>query len=307
MIQISSANEMRAFVADLRARGQTVALVPTMGALHPGKQALIRAAAAKADAAIVSLFVNPLQFGPNEALARYPRNPAEDLERCAACGAHAAFTPETAEVFPRGYNTFVTEESLSKSLCGPARPAHFRGVATLMVQFLNLMRPQSVYFGQKTAQRAAVVRKVAEDLRCGAEIVVEPTVREADGLAAGSANLALSASQRQEALALPDPGAGEGDGRQRRAQSRPAGGRGDAPTRAAPAGADDLCGDRGPAHARARAGDRSGARHDGAGGLGRRGAPDRQPDSLTAGRPNLAREICFAPDPVLSLPTPIYP
>jgi len=202
MIQISSANEMRAFVADLRARGQTVALVPTMGALHPGKQALIRAAAAKADAAIVSLFVNPLQFGPNEALARYPRNPAEDLERCAACGAHAAFTPETAEVFPRGYNTFVTEESLSKSLCGPARPAHFRGVATLMVQFLNLMRPQSVYFGQKTAQRAAVVRKVAEDLRCGAEIVVEPTVREADGLAAGSANLALSASQRQEALAL---------------------------------------------------------------------------------------------------------
>jgi pantoate--beta-alanine ligase len=202
MLQIPTAPQLRALAAQLRAGGKSVALVPTMGALHPGKEALIRAAVAKADAAIVSLFVNPLQFGPNEGMASYPRNQAADLALCEACGAHAVFIPELAELLPPGFNTIVSEETLSKTLCGPSRPTHFRGVTTLMAKLLNLAQPQAVYFGQKTAQRAAVVRKMAEDLRYRAKIVVEPTVREADGLAAGTANRALSPLQRQEALAL---------------------------------------------------------------------------------------------------------
>jgi len=202
MLQIPTAPEFSALAAQLRAAGKTVGLVPTMGALHAGKEALIRAAVAQSDAALVTLFVNPLQFGPSEPIAKYPRSLAEDLALCAACGAHAVFAPDVPELLPKGFNTFVSEESLSKTLCGPSRPTHFRGVATLMAQLFNLTRPHKVYFGQKTVQRAAVVRKLAEDLRYAVETVVEPTVREADGLAAGSANRSLTSSQRTAALAL---------------------------------------------------------------------------------------------------------
>lgn len=202
MKKIESLSEMRSAAAQWRAQGKTIALVPTMGALHGGQEALIRAAVQKAGVVVVSLFVNPLQFGPNETVANYPRSMAEDLQLCETCGAHVVFAPSVAEMYPAGYSTYVTEERIAKSLCGLSRPAHFRGVTTMMANFFNLIHPHYAFFGQKTAQRAAVVRKMAADLHFDVEIVVVPTVREVDGLATGVSNRAFTASQRAEALAL---------------------------------------------------------------------------------------------------------
>lgn len=202
MQKIESVSEMRAVAAQLKASGQSLALVPTMGALHAGQEALIRAAVAKAGAVIVALFVNPLQFGPNEMMANYPRSLAEDLALCEACGAQVAFTPTAAEMYPRGYSTYISEEQIAKTLCGLSRPAHFRGVTTMMANYFNLIHPDYAFFGQKSAQRAAIVRKMAADLHFGVEVVVVPTVREPDGLAAGVSNRTFTASMRAEALAL---------------------------------------------------------------------------------------------------------
>ena len=202
MQTIKTTTEMRTVAAQLRTAGKTIAIVPTMGALHAGQEALIRAAASQADVVIVSTFVNPLQFAPNELIANYPRSIEEDLKLCERCGAAIVFAPDAEEIFPRGYSTYVTEEVLSKPLCGQSRPAHFRGVATLTAKLLNIILPRYVYFGQKTAQRAAVVRKMMADLHFDAEVVVVPTVREPDGLAAGVRNREFTTSQRQESLAL---------------------------------------------------------------------------------------------------------
>jgi pantoate--beta-alanine ligase len=201
MKHIHSMLEMSAFAAELRSHG-TVALVPTAGALHGGHKALVRAAKERAGAAIVSIFANPLQYGPNEKVSDRPQTPAEDLEHCREWGAHAVFTPSADEIFPHGFSTYVSEELLSKPMCGVSRPSHFRGVATLMVKWFNLIHPDFVLFGQKTAQRAAVVRKIAVDLSIRVQVVVVPTVREPDGLAMGIRNHALTASQRIDALAL---------------------------------------------------------------------------------------------------------
>jgi pantoate--beta-alanine ligase len=202
MKKIESAAEMAALAAELRAAGKTVGLVSTMGALHAGQESLIRAAVEKADAIVVSIFVNPLQFGPNEVIANYPRRFADDIRLCESAGAHCVFAPPEEEMLPRGFSTFVTEEILSKPLCGASRTAYFRGVTTVMAKLFNIVRPHFAFFGQKTAQRAAVVRKMAEDLGFGVEIVVVPTAREADGLAAGVRNSGFTASQRHEAAAL---------------------------------------------------------------------------------------------------------
>jgi pantoate--beta-alanine ligase len=202
MKKIESASEMSELSAKLRGEGKTIALVSTMGALHAGQDALIRAAAAKADVVVVAIFVNPLQFSPNEAIANYPRSFQEDLRLCESAGAHVVFAPQAGEILPRGFSTFVTEETISKPLCGLSRPGHFRGVATLMAKLFNLTRPHYAFFGQKTAQRAAVARKVSEDLAFGVEIVIVPTVRDPDGLAAGSRNGGLTPNQRHGALAL---------------------------------------------------------------------------------------------------------
>lgn len=202
MQKIESVSEMRSLAADLNAQGKTIALVATQGALHTGQEALIRAAVGTADVAVVSIFVNPLQFGPNEVIANYPRSFAEDVALCQRCGAHIVFAPAVEDIYPRGYSTFVTEDSTGKPLDGVSRPNHFRGVATLMAKLFNIVRPTHALFGQKTAQRAAVVRKMAADLCFKVEVVVVPTVREADGLAAGVRNREFTASQRQESLAL---------------------------------------------------------------------------------------------------------
>ncbi len=202
MKKIESVAEMSAVAAELRASGKTVALVPTMGALHAGQEALIRAAAAKADVVVVSIFLNPLQFGPSELVERYPRSPVEDLAMCAAAGVPFVFAPPLEVMFPRGHASFVSEEGTSRPLCGASRPGYFRGVTTVMAKLFNIVRPNFVCFGQKTAQRAAVVRKMADELSFGVEVILVPTVRDADGLAWGVRNRDFTASQRQEALAL---------------------------------------------------------------------------------------------------------
>jgi pantoate--beta-alanine ligase len=202
MQKITTVSEMRSVAAELKAHGKSIALVATQGALHSGQEALIRAAAQKADVVVVSIFVNPLQFGPNEVIANYPRSFEADLELCAACGAHIVFAPSAEEMYPRSFATYVIEESAAKPLCGISRPTHFRGVTTMMAKLLNLIRPDCAFYGQKTAQRAAVVRKMAADLHFPVEIVIVPTVREADGLAAGVRNRDFTASQRSSALAL---------------------------------------------------------------------------------------------------------
>ncbi|MBP6507695.1 MAG: pantoate--beta-alanine ligase [Opitutaceae bacterium] len=202
MQQITTIAEMRATACRLRAEGKTIALVATMGALHAGQEAIIHAAAARADVVIVSIFVNPLQFAPNELIANYPRSFEADVALCEKYGATLVFAPATEEIYPRGFSTYVSEEAISKSLCGPSRPMHFRGVATLMAKLFNIIEPHFAYFGQKAAQRAAIVRKMAVDLHFNVEVVVVPTARDADGLAEGVRNREFTASQRLEALAL---------------------------------------------------------------------------------------------------------
>ena len=202
MRKITTVADMRTAVAGLRAEKTSIALVPTMGALHAGHAALIAAAAARADVVVVSVFVNPLAFGANEQFASYPRCPDADLKLCEELEVDAVFMPTTEEMFPRGYSTFVSEDAVSKPLCGVSRPTHFRGVTTAAAKLLNIMRPDAIVVGQRDAQQVAVLHKMIADLQFGVEIVVAPTVRESDGLAVSVRNREITATQRQEALAI---------------------------------------------------------------------------------------------------------
>ncbi|HTZ21009.1 MAG TPA: pantoate--beta-alanine ligase [Opitutaceae bacterium] len=203
MKKLETVGEMQLAAEELRAQGKTIALVPTSGALHDGHVALIRAAKAKAGAVIVSLFVNPLQFGPSENYAGYPRTPEADLAKCAELEVDLVFAPNVEAMYPRGFSTYVVEEAVSKPLCGISRPTHFRGVTTVLAKLFNIVRPHFVVFGQKEAQQSAVARKLIADLHFGVEVVVVPTVREAGGLACDVRNRNLTANQRTEALSLP--------------------------------------------------------------------------------------------------------
>jgi pantoate--beta-alanine ligase len=202
MEKVETVANMRALAARLRARTGGLSLVPSMGALHAGHEALIRAAASAGGPVVVSIFANPLSFGSNENFSEYPRTLDADLALCERLGVGAAFTPSVEEVYPRGFSTYVTEERVSKPLCGISRPTHFRGVATLVAKLLNIVGPDRLYLGQKDPQHVAVLRKMAADLNYPVEIVVVPTVREADGLAAAVRNGALTQGQKQEALAV---------------------------------------------------------------------------------------------------------
>lgn len=202
MKKIETIAEMRALVASWRAKGKTVALVPTMGALHEGSLALVKAARQQADAVIVSIFVNPHAFGPNESFPAYPRSPEQDIKACADEKVDAVFMPAAEEMFPRGYSTYVSEEAVSRPLCGVSRPVYFRGTTTQVAKLLNITRPDTIFLGQKDAQQVAVIRKMIADLHFDVKTVVVPTVREADGLASGVRNRDLTTTQRQEALAL---------------------------------------------------------------------------------------------------------
>ncbi len=202
MKKLETVGEMQRATGELRAQGKTIALVSTSGALHEGHVALIRAARARADVVVVSLFVNPLQFGPSENYPGYPRPLAADLAKCAELAVDLVFAPGVEEMYPRGYSTYVVEEAVSKPLCGVSRPTHFRGVTTVLAKLFNIVRPHFVVFGQKEAQQAAVVRKMIADLHFGIEVVVVPIVREEGGLACDVRNPSLTANQRTEAQAI---------------------------------------------------------------------------------------------------------
>lgn len=184
------------------AAAEPFGLVPTMGALHEGHLSLVRRARAECAAVGVSIFVNPTQFGPREDLAAYPRDLARDLRLLEAEGVDLVWTPEVGEVYPPGFQTWVTVEQISQPLEGARRPGHFRGVATVVAKLLNLFQPQRAYFGQKDAQQAAVIRRMVSDLDLPLEVVICPTVREPDGLALSSRNAYLSPQERRAAAVL---------------------------------------------------------------------------------------------------------
>jgi pantoate--beta-alanine ligase len=202
MQKIESVSEMRSLAAQWRREGRLVALVPTSGALHAGHAALIAQAKAKAHFVVVSCFVNPLAFGPNEYYSAYPRQPEEDARLATALGVDVLFAPQAEEFFPRGYSTYVTEEVISKPLCGVSRPTHFRGVATGTLKLLNIVAPSILVLGQRDAQQVAVLRKVVTDLCLSVEIEVVPIVRDADGLVVTVKSPNLTAGQRQEAMGI---------------------------------------------------------------------------------------------------------
>jgi pantoate--beta-alanine ligase len=181
--------------------GGGVGLVPTMGAFHEGHLALFRAARADCDTVVVSLFVNPAQFGANEDLDRYPRNEARDAELAAASSVDLLFVPSAGEIYPEGFATWV--DVGNEGAEADARPGHFRAVATVCLKLFNIVQPQLAYFGQKDAQQAAVLRRMVRDLNLELELRVLPTVRDDDGLALSSRNAYLSREERQRALALP--------------------------------------------------------------------------------------------------------
>ena len=180
---------------------QRVGLVPTMGALHEGHLSLVRAARAECDTVVLSLFVNPAQFGANDDLARYPRNEEDDARLAEQEGVDLLFVPEASELYPAGFATWVEVGETGAE--GKARPGHFRGVATVCLKLFNIVRPDLAYFGQKDAQQAAVLRRLARDLNLDVELRVLPTVRDRDGLALSSRNAYLSPGERERALALP--------------------------------------------------------------------------------------------------------
>jgi pantoate--beta-alanine ligase len=202
MERIESVHQMQSLAISLRTRSRLIALMPTQGALHVGHVGLIEAAKAQADTVVVSTFVNPMQFGSSEDHTRYPRDPEGDKALCEQAGVDVLFAPQLAEMYPKGYSTTVAEEALSRGLCGVSRPAHFRGVTTVMTKLLNIVRPDFVVCGQKNAQQAAVIRKMIEDLNFSVQVLVQPTMREPDGLPYGSRNRLLTSSQREEAAVI---------------------------------------------------------------------------------------------------------
>ena len=194
---------IKEYAKAMKAAGKTIALVPTMGALHEGHIALMEAARKAADVVIASVFVNPTQFGPNEDYDAYPRTFAADCEKLGKVPVDAVFHPEPAALYPEGYATYVTVEGdIVNKLCGAKRPGHFRGVATVGTKLIHLSCADKVFFGQKDAQQVVVVRRVAEDLNLPVEIVMVPIVREASGLAMSSRNRYLSAEEKTAALVL---------------------------------------------------------------------------------------------------------
>ena len=186
----------------LRREGVTIALVPTMGALHAGHRALIRAARLRCDAVVVSIFVNPTQFGPREDFARYPRPLRKDQALCKAEGVDVIFAPDTASMYPDRFQTVVSVPGIARCWEGAARPTHFQGVATIVTKLLCLVGPDAAFFGQKDYQQATLVRRLVTDLNIGCAIIVHPTVRESDGLALSSRNVYLSQAERQAAPVL---------------------------------------------------------------------------------------------------------
>ena len=199
---ITDINKMRRICEDKRQKGIKVGLVPTMGALHEGHLSLIRRALKKTDFVVVSIYVNPAQFGTDEDFEKYPRDLECDVRLVDSLGAHVVFAPSNRIMYQEGYSTYVTVESLTAVLCGRSRPTHFRGVTTVVAKLFNIVRPNVAVFGQKDAQQLSVIKRMARDLNMDIEIDAEPTVRESDGLAISSRNKYLNKEEREKATVL---------------------------------------------------------------------------------------------------------
>ncbi len=201
---VASAGQMQEIARDIKRLGLSIGLVPTMGYLHQGHLSLVQVARSECDRIIMSIFVNPLQFGPQEDFTAYPRNPERDLALAREEGVDFVFAPTGASMYPEGFSTHVEVGGvLAEKMCARSRPGHFRGVTTVVMKLFQIARPDRAYFGQKDAQQALVIRKMATDLNLPVEIVTCPIVREADGLALSSRNVYLSPAEREAALALP--------------------------------------------------------------------------------------------------------
>jgi pantoate--beta-alanine ligase len=199
---IQDIREMQRRASELRLQGRRIAVVPTMGAFHEGHLALMRMARQRADVVIATLFVNPLQFGPNEDYERYPRDWEGDLHKADSVGVNILFAPAVEAMYPNGYQTYVVVTELSRPLEGAIRPGHFRGVTTVVTKLFHLTCPHVAVFGQKDAQQALIIRRMVRDLNFDIEVLIHPIVREPDGLAMSSRNVYLSAEERAQAPAL---------------------------------------------------------------------------------------------------------
>ena len=201
MVVVKTIKEVRETVKQWKKEGLSVGFVPTMGYLHEGHQSLIRAAGEN-DKVVVSIFLNPMQFGPTEDLASYPRDLERDKEKCLESGADLIFAPDASEMYGDNFQSFVDMNPLTQELCGLTRPCHFRGVCTVVTKLFNIVKPDRAYFGKKDAQQLAVIKRMVADLNMDIEIIGCPIVREEDGLAKSSRNTYLSAEERQAALVL---------------------------------------------------------------------------------------------------------
>lgn len=199
---VETIKEVREQVRAWRKEGLTVGLVPTMGYLHEGHKSLIDRAVAENDRVVVSVFVNPMQFGPSEDLESYPRDMERDAALCEQAGAALIFHPQPEEMYPKDFSSYVDMNTLTGGLCGKSRPIHFRGVCTVVAKLFHIVEPDKAYFGQKDAQQLAVIRHMVNDLSFGIEIVGCPIIREEDGLAKSSRNTYLSEEERKAALIL---------------------------------------------------------------------------------------------------------
>lgn len=202
MVVLTTAEEMRRWAQARRAEGRRIGLVPTMGYLHAGHLSLVGEARQRADEVVVTIFVNPVQFGPNEDFEKYPRDEERDLALCREAGVSAVFMPPVAGMYAPDASVYVTEERLSGGLCGAKRPGHFRGVCTVVAKLFNIALPHVAVFGQKDYQQAAVIRRMVRDLNFPLEVVVAPIMREPDGLAMSSRNVYLAGDERVRALGL---------------------------------------------------------------------------------------------------------
>ncbi|MDK2884825.1 pantoate--beta-alanine ligase [Pseudothermotoga sp.] len=201
MVVVKNIDEMKKICRELR-KEKTIGFVPTMGYLHEGHLSLVRHSKKENDITVVSIFVNPTQFGPNEDYNSYPRNLNRDASLLEKEDVDYVFIPEIEQMYPKDYSTYINEESLSRHLCGRSRPGHFRGVCTVVTKLFNIVKPNRAYFGQKDAQQFRVIRRMVRDLNMDVEVIECPIVREPDGLAMSSRNIYLSTEERNQALAL---------------------------------------------------------------------------------------------------------
>jgi pantoate--beta-alanine ligase len=199
---VDTISRMTTLVKILKKEGKSIGFVPTMGYLHEGHMSLVKAAKKHTDVVVLSIFVNPLQFGPKEDFKKYPRDIKHDEVLAGDAGVDIIFCPSASEIYPEGYATYVNVEDYADKLCGASRPGHFKGVATVVAKLFNIVKPDVAYFGQKDAQQVVVIKKMAKDLNMDIEIKAIPVVRETDGLAMSSRNIYLSGDERRQALVL---------------------------------------------------------------------------------------------------------